>query len=456
MTTPATELLVNEASAIIEQRIGLSVRKQFPHELPAILLDVGGGDLSWLVTALRQQPEQAPVWQALMRALTIGETYFFRDEPTFQRLRQYILPDLIARRRQQERFELAVWSAGCATGEEAYSIAILLHELLPDRARWKIRLVASDINVQALEQAQQGIYRDWAFRHNPQRLQQAYFEPVPTGWQIRPLIRQMVQFEHGNLLTPPAASFDLILCRNVLIYFDRDAVFRLEDMLYAALNPGGWLALGQSEALRGPRDRWLKPEAEASRWYQKPAQAAPKATTISSPPADQQPLEQRFLTAQQALYQDQPTTAEEILHELLAQNPRHTRAHTLLASLLASRGQLSAAHNHLDHALRADSLLADAHYLRAILFMEEEQHDLAWQALRSALYCQRDHLLTIFMTGTIYAKSGDTRRALREWEKARQAADQLPADTLISDLSDMTAASFSLLVSSQIRSLHFA
>jgi chemotaxis protein methyltransferase CheR len=456
MTTPATDLLVNEASAIIEERIGLSVRKQFQNELEAILLDVGGGDLPWLITALRQQPEHDPVWQALMRALTIGETYFFRDEATFSRLRQQILPELISQRRQQEQLELAIWSAGCATGEEAYSIAILLHELLPERTRWKIRLVASDINVQALEQAQQGIYRDWAFRHNPQHIQQTYFEPVAGGWQIRPLIRQMVRFEHGNLLTPPAASFDLILCRNVLIYFDRDAVFRLEDMLYRTLNPGGWLALGQSEALRGPRDRWLKPDAEASRWYQKPAQAATLSATPAGSAAVATPLEQSFLAARQALHHKQISTAEAILRDLLAQNPRHTRAHTLLASLLAGRGQLSTAHTHLDHALRVDSLLADAHYLRAMLFMEEEQHDLAWQALRSALYCQRDHLLAAFMTGTIYAKSGDTSRALREWEKARQAADQLPPDAAISDLSDMTAASFSLLVSSQIKSLHYA
>ncbi len=460
MTIPPSALLVDEASAIIEQRIGLSVRKQFRHELESILLDVGGGDLNWLVLELRQKPEHAPVWQALMRALTIGETYFFRDEAAFNRLRQHILPDLIAARRQQEQFELAIWSAGCATGEEAYSIAILLHEILADRPRWKIRLVASDINAQALEQGRQGIYRDWAFRHNTDRLQHAYFDPVEAGWQIKPFLRQMVQFELGNLLNPPAANFDLILCRNVLIYFDQDSVFRLEDMLYNALNPAGWLALGQSEAIRGDRDRWLKTEAQASRWYQKPARTGANTSEapnrLPNPQAANQPTADRFLQAKTALYHEQADEAERILHDLLAENPQHTRAHILLASLMASRGQLSQAHQQLDAALASDPLLGDAHYLRAILFMEEEQDELASQALRSALYCQRDHLLSAFMLGTLYAKRGETSRALREWEKARQTADALPSDASISDLSDMTAASFSLLVASQIDSLHYS
>jgi chemotaxis protein methyltransferase CheR len=455
MATTPPDPLILEASLLIEQRIGLNLGKQFPDDLHGLLYELAGGDLRALVSQLRHQPETAPAWQTLMQALTIGETYFFRDTALFRWLRESILPDLIRHRRQQGHFELRIWSAGCATGEEPYSIAMVLHELLPDLADWRISLNATDINGRALEQARQGIYRDWAFRQVDQSLQSRYFDPVPGGWQIKPYIRERVSFDHGNLLARPFMPLDIIFCRNVLIYFAAPAASRMEDLLYAALQPGGWLVLGQPESPRHQRERWQVHTSGKTVLYRKPpaviASARPPASVSSS--SDEHPAYRAAVTA---FHDERTAEAEAHLRALLAEQPGHAQAHVLLASILAGRRDLSAAHVQLDFALQRDSLLADAHYLRAVLFLEEEQHRLAQQALRSALYCQRDHLLAAFLLATLYARENDMARAVRVWEQAHAAAALMPPAAPISDLSDMTAASFMLLVESQLESLKYS
>lgn len=461
MTNPAHDTLITQVSALVEQRIGVNIRAQFGSELATILYDIAQGDLPALLVDLRRTSESAPAWQALLRALTIGETYFLRDAAYFQRLRVHLLPGLAAAHRQQGHYELHLWSAGCATGEEAYSLAITLYETLPDFPRWNIHLYATDMNSHALEHARRGIYRDWAFRHTPAGFQQRYFTAVPGGWQIAPFIREMVTFEEGNLLYYNTVSrFDIVFCRNVLLYFGGTHAQQLEQVLYDALKPGGWLVLGQSEIIRHSRALWQTSAVGHLTLYQKPAPGQPnrqpsprslsrvKETPIMNP--------ELYPAAVDALYADNAGEAERLLRALLAQEPAHAPANILLASVLANRHALNQAHQHLDTALQANPLLADAHYLRAILFLEEEQEGLARQALRSALYCQRNHVLAAFLLGTFYARDGDTARAVREWETARQAVAALPADERISDLSDMTAAAFAQLIDSQLESLKYA
>ncbi|MBZ0286222.1 MAG: protein-glutamate O-methyltransferase, partial [Anaerolineae bacterium] len=219
MTIEPTEPLLAQASELIEQRTGLAVGAQFRLDLKTILSELAHGDLPQFLAALRTSSDTAPEWQALLRALTIGETYFFRDAPTFERLRTSILPDLILERRQKGRYDLTIWSAGCAGGEEVYSIAILLHELLPDLQRWTIRLIGTDINAQALENAQKGVYRDWSFRHTHRDLQTRYFDLTPGGWQIKGYLQALPLFRQGNISQgAPHPACDLVFCRNTLLY----------------------------------------------------------------------------------------------------------------------------------------------------------------------------------------------------------------------------------------------
>lgn len=453
----------NTISALIEQRTGLSVATRFRSDFEYILKQVADNNLPGLLQTLQRTKETDPTWQALLAALTIGETYFFRDQVNFRLLRERLLPDTIHQRRDQRRLQLNIWCAGCATGEEPYSVAITLLGLLPDLPDWTLNIIGTDINNAALEQAHTGIYRDWAFRHNTPDFQTRYFDPVDEGWQIKPHIRQLVTFQPANLLNgPPLTGLDFVFCRNVLIYLTRDQIPELEAMFHQALVPGGWLLLGQAEALRSRRERWMTHVFPGSvlyqkrlgtqpftRRYRKPPLPMPETT--SPPPAN---VNEQYDLALAALHSEQPDEAERILCELLADQPDHAAGHILLAYIFANRQAVPEAQTHLDAALRNDSMLSDAHYLRATLYIENGQMAEAEQSLRDTLYCRRDHPLATFMMGNLLAQAGDMHRASRAWQAAHTLVNDLPPDDRISDLSDMTATTFSTLIQTQLASLN--
>ncbi len=453
---------IEDLNRLIEQRTGLSVATRFQTDVQAILQQLSGDDLPGFYDTLRHSTVSAPEWQALVQALTIGETYFLRDADTFRLLRSQVLEPLIRQRRESHRLELNIWSAGCATGEEPYSLAITLLEMLPDLHQWKIQLIGTDLNAAALEHARIGIYRDWAFRHCPPDLQQRYFDAVPGGQLIKADLRAMVQFRHANLLDqPPLPQCDLILCRNVLIYLTREHVAMLESILYNALGPGGWLLLGASEAIHTYRNRWITHVYPGLVAYQKPLQPQrqpairrhlPVNGHVPAVPA-RPPAVDLYRAAVTAVHADQRDQAEQLLAELLGEQPDHAPAHTLLAYIFANRQALPEAHAHLDAALRSDPMWSDAHYLRAELYLESGQQADAEKALRAALYCRRDHPLATFLMGNLYAQAGDYARASRAWAAARDLMRAAPPESQVSDLSDMTAATFDTLIQAQLDSL---
>ena len=453
----------DDISALIEQRTGLSVRTRFRSDLHMILEDLAAGDLPGFYHTLRHSHVTDSAWQAVVRALTIGETYFFRDESLFQTLRAPIFDTLLRQRRQQNRCELNIWCAGCATGEEPYSIAILLHELLPDADRWAINLIATDINQHALQHARAGIYRQWAFRHTRPTLRAQYFDSVPDGWQIKPALREKVLFRQANLLDPPPLpQLDVIFCRNVLIYLTREHVAKMETTLFDSLTPNGWLVLGQSEAIHTQRERWITHIYPGAIAYQKTQKAQPQPITRRyKPPISNETAEANDSYPPQALYDaavdavraEQPAEAERLLAELLAEQPQDVRAHTLLAYIFANRQAVPEAHAHLNAALKNNAMFGDAYYLRATLHLETGEQSAAEEDLRAALYCQRNHPLATFMLGNVYAQHGDVDRATRTWEIARELVNKLPPETPVSDLSDMTATTFSTFIQSQLDSL---
>lgn len=202
--------------------------------------------------------------ERLINLLTIGETHFFRDSAQFEALSTQILPELIARKRAAAAAvganppgvpQLRLWSAGCATGEEPYSLAMLLHELIPDLKDWRILLLATDINQDTLVHARQALYSDWSFRETRAKTSRSlYFTPQSKIYRLRDNIRQMVTFAPLNLIEDnfPSAhtntvSMDLIICRNVTIYFTKETTRRLVYKFYQALVEGGWLVVGHAE-----------------------------------------------------------------------------------------------------------------------------------------------------------------------------------------------------------------
>lgn len=192
------------------------------------------------------------IWETILAHLTIGETSFFRNRPQFEALRSEIFPDLF--RRRSTLRNMRIWSAGCATGEEPYSVAMLLTELLPPPSDWHINILATDINPNFLARAREGLYGNWSFRDTPDDIKTRFFTEEKNRWRLLPHIRAMVTFARINLtestypsITNGTTALDIILCRNVTIYFNEATTRAVVDRFYRALAPGGWLVVGHAE-----------------------------------------------------------------------------------------------------------------------------------------------------------------------------------------------------------------
>jgi chemotaxis protein methyltransferase CheR len=198
-------------------------------------------------------------WDEAIDLLTTNETYFFREDRQLRAFQNEVMPMLEVQARGRRR--LAVWSAGCSTGEEAYTIGMIIHQsgLFPRRSLpgepppWDVRIYGSDISRRCVAAARRGIYGESSFRATPPDSRRAFFHERPDGWHVAEAIRQLCHFGQMNLLDEDRSRVlgraDAIFCRNVLIYFDARARKTAIEVLYDRLNPGGVLLLGHSESL---------------------------------------------------------------------------------------------------------------------------------------------------------------------------------------------------------------
>ena len=189
----------------------------------------------------------------LVSELTIGETHFFRDEKLFMGIKDTVLPAVIEKNKTRKK--LWIWSAGCATGEEAYSISILINRYFSHRLQdWDIRITGTDINRSFLHQAVNGVYTEWSFRGTPGEIRQDCFYRNQNSWHIQPEHQKNVFFQYHNLVSMPVPSifhnlfsFDIIFCRNVMIYFDSKTIQKLIRKFQESLVPDGWLVVGHAD-----------------------------------------------------------------------------------------------------------------------------------------------------------------------------------------------------------------
>ncbi|MBC8098830.1 MAG: hypothetical protein H7Y11_05270, partial [Armatimonadetes bacterium] len=256
----------------------------------------------------------------------------------------------------------------------------------------------------------------------------------------------------------PLAGCDVVWCRNVLLYFSPERAAQAETVLRASVAPGGWLFLGHSELLKQPDAQWRTNLFPGAPIYQK---ALPNGT-LTAPPAVERsastqtkglsPLSQDFALgdAIRAYQAGDPDQTEAALIRLTESQPGLGAAWVLWAALAADRQQPEVAHRYLDTALALDPLYGDAHYVRALLYQEAGATDDATQALRAALYCQRDHLLAAYTLGGIYAEAGVFDKAVKLWEVVRRAATVLPSDQRLADFSEVRAGQLLALVAEQL------
>jgi chemotaxis protein methyltransferase CheR len=241
--------------------------------LSGVLRDRGLETLEDLAAQLAR-PGQVLLAQQVVEALLNNETYFFRDRAMFDQLATHVLPEL-ARRREATR-KLSIWSVGCSTGQEVYSLAMLFAEQRARWRDWKIDILGTDVARSVIDAAREGSFSQFQIQRGLGVAQMvSFFEETRTGWRAGDPLRGMVRFEVHNLLdtAPEPGRFDLILCRNVLLYFDRAVRRRAFDRLAMVLAPDGRVMLGAGETTIGQTDT-LTPE-QGLTGFHRPAAPGP-------------------------------------------------------------------------------------------------------------------------------------------------------------------------------------
>lgn len=372
---------------------------------------------------LGELPAAAPEWKRLASHLTVGETYFFRDEPFFTALEHEVLPRLVAERRESGHLRLRIWSAACATGEEPYSVAILLDRLLPDIQDWALTLLATDVDPDALAAAAHGSFRRWSLRATPPGIERRYFQGLrQERWELDPRIRAMVTFAPLNLAeeTYPShatntVAFDLVLCRNVLMYLTRDVQRAAVARLTRTLVPGGWLAVSPAEASPDLL-RPLEPVAFAgTTLFRKEAVPRPSLERAEPALAVRRPSRTRRAEPPPPL----PTEAPP---------PEHAAALLERARLEAGLGNLEEARRLCEEAVARDRLDATAYLLLAAVCHEAADEPAALEALRAAIYLAPDAAAAHFLLAGILRRRGGEGSARRSMEQVVRLLTGVPPD----------------------------
>jgi chemotaxis protein methyltransferase CheR len=414
--------------------------------------------IRWLTTLPWTQQQV----ELLAGHLTIGETYFFRGQKTSQILQEHILPALIASRRGTTR-HLRLWSAGCATGEEPYSLAILLHALLPDLHDWQVTLLATDVNPRALEKAAAGVYGAWSFRSTPPRIQARYFKHRRDGrYEILPAIKNMVTFAPLNLATATYPSLphqlyamDAIFCRNVLLYFTPAHARSVVHRLYHTLAPGGWLFVSPSETSHTLFAEFTTVDFPDVILYQK-ADESPQVAAASlsgaPPPALQHtvvPVPTRTEPSQEALaLYEQGRSAEAIAQLVALCSCRSATVPdmALLARAYANQGEHAAACKWIEQAIAADKTNATLHYLHAIILQEQGDLDAAIVALKRVLYLDQNLVLAHVTLGNLTLRQHKGKEAARHFANARSLLCAYQPDDVVPEAAGLTAGRLMALI----------
>lgn len=247
------------------------------------------------LAALEAEGPGGPEYQGLINELAVGETFFFRYIEQFDALRAVAIPECI--RRNQTTRLLRIWSAGCSIGPEAYTMEILLRQHFADQLEgWQVHIVGTDINGAFLEQARRGTYGDWAVRGLSPETLEACFDRKDKLWSVKPKYRQWTSFMPFNLVEGSIPSyphgighFDIILCRNVMIYFDEATRHRLLGSLHNALADGGWLVVGHAEAGPQMNELFIPVSVPGATLYRKQGDRAAPAPGATPSPSTAEP-----------------------------------------------------------------------------------------------------------------------------------------------------------------------
>lgn len=446
---------------LVATRFGLQYEDAKLDHLADVLrqrLDATGATHARTYVEQLASPLRSGERQALAEQLTVNETFFFRNADNFRALTGHVLPERLRARGQART--LRILSAGCASGEEPYSLAMMVREALPDLHRWDVKIVGVDLNPSMLTRATEGRYSPWSLRATTDEMRLRYFRPEGKDFILAPEVRAMVDFEEGNLAEDHAVlwqreHYDLIFCRNVVMYFTPAVMRAVLGRAGQALLPGGFLFLGHAETLRGLSQDFHLCHTHDTFYYQKrdgdrrgaesplpiaaeaPADQLPalveaasswvdaiqsaseriadlanaRPTDLGSPPPG---AASDLGLVLEAMRQERFSDALALLHGL----PPEPDALLLRAALLINSGSRAEAEDVCARLLGLDELNAGAHYVMALCREHAGDLPAAVEHDRTAIYLDASFAMPHLHLGLMAGRAGDTVSARYEHSQA--------------------------------------
>lgn len=408
------------------------------------------GFIQWLLSS-ELNKDQIMI---LASHLTISETYFWREPQVFTALTDFILPELIKSKKKGEK-SIRIWSAGCSTGEEPYSIAIALQKTIQKIEDWNITILATDINPKALSKAVSGIYGTYSFRNSPAWLKSRYFRnKEDRQFEIIPEIKQMVTFTCLSLVEMSAISnastMDIIFCRNVLMYFTSEWVTKISQNLFKTLSEDGWFVVSSSELSSYVFPQFTPVNFPGAILYRKGKNGSKYSCNIPSDEIpeplpdiaffdhrnemkvvakeDLQPsssvafIDRRNKVKVVAKEEPQPQlkTREDILNE-----------NKILIRLLADQGHLEEALSLCDEAIASEKLIPGLYLLRASILQELDKSSEAIASLRKAINIDPDYIMGYFTLGNLFIRQGNNKNAERYFNNVLDLLSRCKNDDIL-------------------------
>ncbi|MHB2025073.1 MAG: CheR family methyltransferase [Elusimicrobiota bacterium] len=452
MTDAAPKSLLGDLSQFMADRLGLNYPPERWKYLQDAIADAAvefkfkdaESFIRWLLSS---SPSKAQM-ETLAGCFTVGETYFFRQKQHFEALEERIIPEILRARKGEDR-RLRIWSAGCCTGEEPYSIAIILDKFAAQLAGWHVSILATDVNEKFLRKAEEGVYGDWSFREVPQWVKDKYFRKAPQGkLAILPHLKEAVTFSALNLaedvypaLLNGTNAMDVIFCRNVLMYFHPERAAEVVRRLRLCTAKQGWLFVSPSEVSETLFSRFEGihyPDATLYRQSRDPyveSDMLPEKTEASPMAPCKDTLE---VSARHGHIIESPGTAQ------------YPQALIALARTRANQGRLDEALKFCDGALACGKLNASVHYLKGSILQEQGRVGEAAASFKRALYLDAGCVLAHFALGNLALRGRRLLQARRHFKNAAALLTAGGIEEILPDSGGLTAGRLRKIIASSL------
>ncbi len=402
----------------------------------------------------------------LLDLITIGETYFFRNKAQFNVLMRLVLPEIIQRKSHSGDKRLRIWSAGCSRGDEPYSIAMAMMEVLPSYKEWRISILGTDINRNGLACAKEAQYGEKDIGHLPKEYLDKYFKIYGSTYLLHAEVKELVQFEYHNLVKDPCIDermqqVDLIFCRNVTIYFNGQTTQRVIENFYNCLVDEGYLFLGHTETLWQVTNKFERVEFPQTFIYQKrlrwtheeetkPFMAIPEVnleglTSFKETGRGKSffhknvepPLQEKLAPSRETGKTFRPLSLSLPPQQNTPdQNPILTDLTHAIS--LANEARYKEAANLLAKVIELDNLSVEAYYLLGVLSYKNGDLKEAEKLFRRVIYVTPDSILAYYNLGNIYLYQNKFDKAAREFRNVIRLSEKRPREEQVTFCEDFT------------------